>query len=514
VSWLLCSHGRTAAASNRHANPQPRLPKVKHHLRLLICLPSIVLALCLRSHAADSPKRRPNVIFILLDNIGQEWFGCHGSEERCTPNIDRLAREGVRFQHCYTMPICGPSRTVLLTGRQPYRTGFTLHHDAALYGGGGLDPRREVIFPRLFRDAGYVTGITGKWQINNLYDEPDALTRHGFAEQLVWPGSIDADHVPPAEMAKFRDAVRRESVPETGAFMSRIESRYWDPVFIRNGKREVLDGKFGPDVTQEFAIDFLRRHREQPFMLYYPLMLAHGQSFGEPVVATPLNRAPDRPHHAMYADMVRYADRLVGDLVRALDDLKLRDDTLLFVASDNGTESSITARRDGRMVKGALYTLAEAGGDVAMLANCPKQIPGGRVVPLADFSDVLPTLCDLAGIGLPKDVPLDGRSCAAFLRGEPDAKPHREWIFNQLHTMRVVRDERFKLYSDGRLFDANADPEEQHEVGASASPEASAARGKLQRALASLPPDAPPPFPLRSQAVFKLRAAERAAKNP
>ena len=161
--------------------------------RPLICLLSTFVI----PHSSFSAQ--PNVVFILLDNIGQEWFGCYGSEENCTPNIDRLAREGVRFQHCYTMPICGPSRTVLLTGRQPYRTGFTLHHDAALYSGGGLDPKREIIFPRLFRDAGYATGIAGKWQINNLYDEPDVMTRHGFAEHLVWPGSIDASRVSAGE---------------------------------------------------------------------------------------------------------------------------------------------------------------------------------------------------------------------------------------------------------------------------------------------------------------------------
>ena len=315
-------------------------------------------------------------------------------------------------------------------------------------------------------------------------------------------------------MAAFRDAVKRESVPDTGAFMSRIESRYWDPVFFRNGKREVLTGRFGPDVTQEFAIDFLRRHRGEPFLLYYPMHLAHGQSFVQPVVHTPLNPDANRPHHEMYADMVRYADKLVGDLVRALEELQLRDNTLVFVASDNGSESGLTARRTGRIVKGGLYSLTEAGGDVAMVANCPKQFPGGRTVPLSDFSDVFPTLCELAGITLPKGVALDGQSCAAFLRGEASAKPPRDWIFNQLHTMRVVRDERFKLYSDGRFFDANADPEEQHALGTPTTPEAIAAHAKLRSALASLPPDAPPPFPLRSQALFKLRAAERAAKKP
>jgi arylsulfatase A-like enzyme len=483
----------------------------KFFLRRLRGISALFVILWLAS--AASATQRPNIVFILLDNIGQEWFGCFGSEENCTPNIDRLARGGVRFEHCYTMPICGPSRIVLLTGRQPYRTGFTLHHDAALYGGGGLDPKREVIFPRLFRDAGYVTGIAGKWQINNLYDEPDALTRHGFDEQLVWPGSIDADRVPPTEMAKFRDAVRRESLPDTGAFMPMIESRYWNPVFFRNGKREVLAGRFGPDVTQEFALDFLKRHRDRPFLFYYPMHLAHGQSFKEPVVPTPLNRDANRPHHAMYADMVRYADKLIGDLVRALEELKLRDNTLVFIASDNGTESSLSARRDGREVKGGLYTLTEAGGSVALIASSPKHFPGGRTVPLADFSDVLPTLCELAGIPLPKGVLLDGKSFAASLH-DPSARPHREWIFNQLHTLRVVRDERFKLYTDGRFFNVNNDPDEQQDLAQTTQPAAVTAREKLRRTLDSLPPDSPPPFALRSQAVFKLRETERARKQP
>src|SRR6185436_12675332 len=111
---------------------------------------------------------------------------------------------------------------------------------------------------------------------------------------------------------------------------------------------------------------------------------------------------------------------------------------------------------------------------------------GGRTVPLSDFSDVLPTLCELTGISLPEGVVLDGKSCAPFLCGEAGAKPPREWIFNQLHTMRTVRDERFKLYSDGHFFDANADPDEQHDLSTPAAPEAVAALGKLQRALASL----------------------------
>lgn len=478
--------------------------------RLLFLLLFLALPGLTEAQAAAS---KPNLIFILLDNVGQEWFGCYGSAERCTPNIDHLAVTGVRVEHCYAPPVCGPSRTVLLTGRYLLRSGFTLHHDAALYSGGGLDPAREVTFARPLREAGYATAIAGKWQINNLYDEPDVLRRHGFEEQLVWPGSVDTNQVRGAEYAKFLDAVRRESVEDTVPFIQHIENRYWDPVFLRNGHREVHPGKFGPDVAQVFALDFIRRHRQGPFLLYYPMVLTHGQTFTRPVVPTPLNLNTNRPHQEMFADMLHYADKLVGDLVRTLEELKLRENTILFIASDNGTEKEFTARRHRRTVRGGLYTLTEGGGDVVLLANCPKLIPGRRTLPLADFSDVLPTVCELAGAPLPAGGIIDGRSFASYLYAGRGAKPPRDWIFNQYHTNRVVRDTRFKLYSDGRLFDANADPEEQRDLARSAVPDAVAARQRLQRVLDSLPPDAPPPFWLRSQSGFKLRAGQKSGRS-
>jgi len=463
---------------------------------------------------------RPNIVFILLDNVGQEWFGCYGSEEGCTPNIDRLARTGVRIENCYTPPVCGPSRTVLLTGRYPHTTGFRLHHDAALYSGGGLDPKREVVFPRLLRDAGYATGITGKWQINNLYDEPDTLTQHGFQEHLIWPGSIDFAKLPAGERARFEDIIRRESYDEAVAFNQHIESRYWDPVFLRNGQREVLSGRFGPDVSKEFALAFLRRHRGEPFLLYLPVVLTHGQTFSVPAVPTPRNRSSDRPPQDMFADMLRYADRIVGEVADEIERLGLRENTIVFVASDNGTEHRFQARRNGRTVQGDLYSLTEAGGNVVLLANSPQLVPGGRTVPLADFTDIYPTICELTGVPLSPQHRVDGRSLAGFLRGAPGTTSPRTWILNEYHDARVVRDTRFKLYSDGRFFDAIDDPAEQTDLAESIEPAAVAARQRLGQVLASLPADVRPPFPLRSLSAFKIRgearakAAEQSRKSP
>jgi arylsulfatase A-like enzyme len=480
-----------------------------------ICLPvAILVSLLATAPLSAAPQaERPNVVFILLDNCGQEWLGCYGSEEGRTPRIDELAKTGVRCEHCYTPPVCGPSRMVLLTGRYLLRSGFTLHHDAGLYSGGGFSPDREIVFSRLFQGAGYATGISGKWQINNLYDEPDALARHGFDEHVVWPGSVDRDQMTEADWKKFRAAILAKDIPGTVAMIQRVESRYWDPVVIKNGERQTLKGRFGPDVYQEFALDFIRRHKDHPFLLYYPMPLTHGQTFTKPVVPTPADLRPDRPHHEMYGDMVAYADRLVGQVIDELEKQGLRERTIVFVATDNGTEVSLAARFRGGEAKGGLYTLTEAGGSVALMANWPGKIAGGRTVPLADFSDVLPTMCDLAGIAAPSDRPIDGRSLAPYLLGKAAAPP-REWIFNQYGPRRVIRDRRFKLYSTGELFDAEADRAEERNLAASNDPAATSAKERLGKLLAAMPPDNPPPFELRSQTAFKLFHERQAANSP
>lgn len=449
--------------------------------------------------SADGP---PNIVFILLDNLGQEWLGCYGSEEGVTPNIDRLAREGFRVKHCYTPPVCGTSRVAALTGRYPFRSGMVMHHDAALYSGGGLQPETELTFARVLRDAGYHTMITGKWQINNLYDEPGILERHGFDESLVWPGSIDEDKVTDEEMAKFRRLVSQADTDFTSKFISNIESRYWDPVFLRNGKREVHPGRFGPDVSQEFAFEFLNREHDRPFLLYHAMTLTHGDTFLHPVVPTPLNRDPDRPHQEMFTDMVRYADQLVGDLVDELERTGLRENTIVIVATDNGTEKERVARARGRKIRGDLYQLTEAGGDVGLLVNVPGRIPAGRTTPLADFSDLLPTMADFAGAEIPDDYVIDGVSFADAARGKVDVGP-RSWIFNQYGDDRVVRNLRYKLYNDGRMYDAEADFDEEHDLADSDALAHRRAKRELQAVLDSLPENSPPPFPLRSQTAFK-----------
>ncbi len=249
--------------------------------------------------SAAPPSRPPNILLILADDLGREWISCYGSECMKTPAIDNLARNGMRFTNVWATPLCSPTRVELLTGRYPFRTGWTVHHDSPRWGGQYFDWRREITFARMLKSAGYATAIAGKWQINDLRVQRDALQRHGFDEHCVWPGF------------------------ETGNPIS--DSRYYDPYLQINGERRVHKGEFGPDVCSEFLIDFMRRHRDRPFLAYDSMLLVHG-----PNTTTPANRNAKEKGGALYPGMTAYLDDIVGREIRALDELGLRDNTIVI----------------------------------------------------------------------------------------------------------------------------------------------------------------------------------------
>ena len=134
---------------------------------------------------------RPNIIFIMVDDMGRDWVSCYGAQHP-TPNIDRLASQGVRYETAWCIPICTPTRVTLLTGQYPFRHGWTQHYDVPRWGGDGLKWTKFTTFARVLRDSGYATAIGGKWQINHLGKQPDALKKHGFDEHCVWMG-VEAD---------------------------------------------------------------------------------------------------------------------------------------------------------------------------------------------------------------------------------------------------------------------------------------------------------------------------------
>jgi arylsulfatase A len=391
--------------------------------------------------SAAAGKGRPNIIFILADDLGIADVGCCGGAYK-TPHVDALAQTGLRFEYCFAAPLCAPSRATCLTGRYVFRTGVVDNG-----AGGKATPQSETTIAKVLKQAGYATAVAGKWRQLQYFQTVEDGRAWGFDEFLIWGVSGKGE-------------------------------RYWDPAYNQNGRHlpDTKD-KYGPDLLQQFVVDFIRRHQDQPFFVYYPMVLIHG----------PILRTPDSTEKGnFYADNIAYMDKLVGKLVAELDRLKLREKTLLVFVGDNGSPRGRTVQ--GRNIDGRKGSMQEGGSRVPLIASWKGTTPLGQVSKdLIDFSDFFPTLVELAGAKLPQGVTIDGRSFAPQLRGQP-GRP-REWVYVQLGNQCYVRDPRWKLNNSGVLFDMKDAPYQEIPAAAGAdNPEAAAARSRLQAALQQLGP--------------------------
>lgn len=418
-------------------------------LLLLGLLPSMVRA-----------EDRPNIILIMVDDMGRDWVSCYGAEH-ATPHIDRLAQQGVRYETAWCMPICTPTRVTLLTGQYPFRHGWIQHYDVPRWGGDGLRWTEFTTFARVLKDAGYATAIGGKWQINHLGKQPTALRQHGFDEHCIWMG-VEAER------------------PDT-------KKRYWEGRIMTNGQRETV--AYGPDTINRFLIEFIQKERDRPFLVYYPMLLTHG-----PHTRTPLNQDdPPEGKPALYGGNVTYMDQLVGQLVAAVDEAGLADNTLILFTGDNGSASAGVLQGEP-YVKGK-GRVADHGAHVPFVVRAPFLTAGGRVSrDLVDFTDVYPTLVELAGATLPEGVELDGKSLLPSLRGSEDPFEKRNWIYSQLGEVRMVRDWQHILDNQGNFHDLGKDPRQENEVSP-LDKIAPGRRQRLQRILDRFPADAEAPFP-------------------
>ena len=392
---------------------------------------------CLLTLVAVSADDRPNIVFILADDVGREVLGCYGGQSYATPALDALSEDGIRFTHCYSMPVCHPSRVCLLTGRYPQVIGNPSW---------GSFPRalEQQTFASRLKAAGYRTAVAGKWQLSLMKNDFDQPRRMGFDRWCLFGW-----HEGP---------------------------RYHDPMIYQDGElRDDTEGKYGPDLYVQFLIDFISRNREQPFLAYYSMALCHDvtDDIGEPVPYGPDGR------WLSYPEMVADMDRQIGKLVAALDRLKLRENTLVVFTGDNGTAAAsylrhqdgkfvrpkVFSKIDGRLVQGGKGQLNDWGTRVPLLASWPRMFRGGQVCDdLIDFSDFFPTFLELAQIdatpasqatSLP---PINGISFSDRLTGS-GASP-REWAYAEHRGKSFVRTRTHKLYSDGTFFDLVADPDE------------------------------------------------------
>lgn len=409
---------------------------------------------------ATQANDSPNIILIMADDVGRDWVSCYGARHQ-TPNIDKLAEQGVRYETAWCMPICTPTRVTLLTGQYPFRHGWTQHYDAPRWGGEGLSWKRFTTFARVLRDAGYSTAVGGKWQINDLRMQPDALQQHGFDEHCVWTG---------AEAGR----------PET-------EQRYWDAHIMTNGRRATVT--YGPDTINEFLIDFIQRKKKGPFLIYYPMLLAHG-----PHAATPLNKHDSpKDKSSLYAGNVTYMDHLVGRLVQAVDAAGLRENTMILFTGDNG--SSSPGMLNGEPYPKGKGGQADWGAHVPLIVRAPMLTAGGRVSrDLVDVTDFSPTLLEVAQARPPEGLTLDGKSFVPSLRGSEDPFEKRSWIYSQLGDFRMVRDWEHIVDNRGHFHDLNKDPRQEDEVSP-LDKIAPGRRQRLQMILDRFPKDAAAPFP-------------------
>ncbi len=406
---------------------------------------------------AATGKQRPNIILIMSDDLGYEVIGANGGTSYATPVLDGMAAAGIRFENAHVQPLCTPTRVQLMTGKYNFRN----------YIGFGLIAPDEVTFGHLFSDAGYKTCISGKWQLHS-YNPPDEMPEMRSKGQRIEDAGFDEFCVWHAHHTE-----------EKG-------SRYKDPVVYENGKfLENMEGKYGEDIFADYIIDFMERNREEPFFVYFPMALTHrpleptpdSPEFGDfvpPSNATlgartwaELEDWDDDPRY--YKDMVEYHDKVIGRVNSKLEELGIAEDTLVIYVGDNGSPVEVCSMMHSHTeVCGGKGLTVDRGTHVPMICSWPGTIPADTVTTdLIDASDFLPTILEAAGITPPDDYLIDGRSFLPQLKGET-GNP-RDWIYFHFEPMsgrvyrfaRFIRDHRWKLYDDGRLFDLDTDPEEE-----------------------------------------------------
>jgi arylsulfatase A len=421
--------------------------------------PQVALALAAILAALIAPTARaadrPNVIMIMADDIGYECYSCYGSKQYSTPNIDRLAANGIRFTHAYSQPLCTPSRVKIMTGLSNVRN----------YAGFSILRRDQKTFGHYMKEAGYRTAVVGKWQL---------LAAEHYAEEFRGKGTIP-------EKAGFDNYCLWQ--------IDRRGLRYWKPLLDTDGDlKQYGEKEYGPDIVTDYIMNYLEENRDGPFFLYYPMILVHS-----PFPPTPDSKDPNSKNRQRnFEDMVAYMDKIIGRIDAKLRELGIAENTLMLITGDNGTHTSLTSTLNGRTIKGGKGKTTDAGTRVALVGSWPGTIKGGRVSDqIVDFTDFLPTFLEAAGAPLPQRH--DGRSLLAHLKGAPGTG--REWLYTYYNSRpektvpkRYVRDTRWKLYGDGRFYDvANDVLEEKPLLHTEDTAEQAAARERLGKALYSMP---------------------------
>ena len=391
-------------------------------------------AILLGASLAAADVRKPNIVFILADDLGYRELGCYGQQRIRTPNIDKLAGQGVRLlQHYSGNAVCAPSRCVLMTGKHPGHA-YIRTNKATPPEGQQPIPASEVTLPELLKADGYVTGAFGKWGLGGPDSSGEPL-RQGVARFFGYNCQSHAHSYYPSYLWDNDKRIQLNNspaVPGHGKLASGSDPQAADSYAKFKGR------DYAPDRINAQALQFIRDNRDRPFFLYYPTVIPHlalhvpdedlkpylQQGWEDPPFTN--QRGGYTPHltpRAAYAAMITRLDRYVGNILRLLDELQLSKNTIVVFTSDNGTThlkdevdfDFFHSVGELRGLKGSLY---EGGVRVPAIVRWPGRIAAGtKSNRVSGFEDWMPTLLELIdGAESPSDI--DGVSMAPTLLGQ------------------------------------------------------------------------------------------------
>ena len=424
-----------------------------HRLTFAVILLPFVL------QPADSDAAKPNIVYIMADELGYYELSCMGNPNIKTPNIDRLAAEGIRFNQCLAgSAVCAPTRCVLMTGKHSGHTSVRVN-------GGGTPMRaEEITVANLLQDAGYATGGFGKWGCGGR-ESTGVPEKHGFD---TFVGYYDQVHA----------------------------HSYYPAYILKNSAELVLKGNSGGRSGETYshyvifdeAKKFLKQNKDRNFFCYMPFTPPHGMfDIPDSDPAWQIYKDKDWPEEAKrYAAMVTMVDNQVGEVVKMLKDFGIDDNTIVFFCGDNGGNDYFKSKeyprgfhgankhpKTGTEFRGTKGTLFEGGLRIPMMARWPGHIKPGQVTNLlCYFPDVLPTMCELAGVKPPADI--DGMSIVPELIGAKAAgrqQSQHEYLYWEIGQQTAVRMKDWKAYqknpkSEWQLFDLSQDISETTDVSA------------------------------------------------
>jgi arylsulfatase A-like enzyme len=445
-------------------------------LKLTVTLTAVLAAFSADARLSEGTE--PNIIFILSDDLGWGDLGCYGQEQILTPNIDRLAAEGMRFTNAYAgNSVCAPSRSCLMQG---------LHPGHARVRGNAYKGYREGLFKNdvtvaeVLHEAGYATGLFGKWGLG-LSSQPDAVpTNQGFDEFFGYLNQRKAHSYYPAYLWEKKSKIE---FPKHVGHDHKQQSQYDAEGSVRpHGIENPNDAQYSFDLIHARSLDFIRRHairdRAQPFFLYLAPTIPHG-----PLIVPELGPYKDKDWSIgakEWAGMVTRLDAAVGDVLALLEELDLDDNTLLLFAADNGhcndgydRDKSVTSIGDHfnsygptRGLKGESY---DGAFRVPAIARWPGKISPGQINDHSwAFWDFLPTAAEVAGIPAAELPPTDGVSILPTLIGSHAAQAQHNYLYWEYGGSQAIRTGKYFAHRTKggpvEIYDLEKDPQQKNDL--------------------------------------------------